>query len=452
MNPELQARGVAIVRGLLSGAEAESLKGLLERAYAAADNGTAHVDAQERVRAWGGVNVHLIEQFGIDEQELIRFLGMVETRATKEVGPCKLIPNICVFRRHRESRTHVPWHIDADGAGTVSYDPCVNIWIPLVSVGRSLPSLKVIPGSHVFMRELPLLNPPSGSGAGRTDEWVDQNFVHHDRLVAQLEPGDALMFDHYTLHRTQPMDSPFGARISGEFRVQLACSGQSGTALASRFLTHLRRLLSTSLLGRPLLSEHFMALFNRRAQMLEVQNRSLITTARERSGRIDELERELQATRQRAEQTDKLERELQTARERAERTDKLERELQTARERAERTDKLERELQAIRQRLERIDQLERELQQASHEVERLTLGRDFYSKRVLELEEQNRQLTEAATNYSLQGQKRERELTEVATRYSLWGQKLERELAKIDPDGAPARRFEAFQTKGPTES
>ena len=70
----------------------------------------------------------------------------------------------------------------------------------------------------------------------------------------------------------------------------------------------------------------------------------------------------------------------------------------------------------------------------------------------MELEEQNRQLTEAATNYSLQGQKRERELTEVATRYSLWGQKLERELAKIDPDGAPARRFEAFQTKGPTES
>ena len=161
-----------------------------------------------------------------------------------------------------------------------------------------------------------------------------------------------------------------------------------------------------------------MVLFKRRSSLLEVQNRALIETARGRAERIDLLERELQ----------------------------------TARERAERTDKLERELQAIRQRLERIDQLERELQQASHEVERLTLGRDFYSKRVLELEEQNRQLTEAATNYSLQGQKRERELTEVATRYSLWGQKLERELAKIDPDGAPARRFEAFQTKGPTES
>src|SRR6266404_2636875 len=133
-----------------------------------------------------------------------------------------------------------------------------------------------------------------------------------------------------------------------------------------------------------------MVLFKRRSSLLEVQNRALIETARGRAERIDQLERELQ----------------------------------TARERAE-----------------RIDQLERDLQQASHEVERLTLERDFYSKRVLELEEQNRQLTEAATNYSLQGQKLERELTEAATRYSLWGQKLESELAKIDPNGAPARRF-----------
>ena len=80
---ELQTKGVVIVRGLLSGAEAESLKGLLERAYAAADNGTAHVDAQERVRAWGGVNVHLIEQFGIDvNRRLIPFLEQIPVEFT----------------------------------------------------------------------------------------------------------------------------------------------------------------------------------------------------------------------------------------------------------------------------------------------------------------------------------------------------------------------------------
>jgi hypothetical protein len=54
-----------------------------------------------------------------------------------------------------------------------------------------------------------------------------------------------------------------------------------------------------------------------------------------------------------------------------------------------------------------------------------------------------RELTEVATKYSLRTQKLERELTETATKYSLWGQELERELARIDPDGAPTRRFDA---------
>jgi hypothetical protein len=57
---------------------------------------------------------------------------------------------------------------------------------------------------------------------------------------------------------------------------------------------------------------------------------------------------------------------------------------------------------------------------------RLTLERDFYSKRALALEQHNREVTEAAT------------------KYSLWGQSLERELVKIDPDGARARQFGAW--------
>jgi hypothetical protein len=107
-----------------------------------------------------------------------------------------------------------------------------------------------------------------------------------------------------------------------------------------------------------------MALFKGRSSILEVQNRALIKTARERAARIEELEGALQLA-------------------------------------------------------------NHEVERLTREVERLTRERDFYSKRVLEEEEQNRRNTEAAT------------------RYSLWGQKLERELARIDPDGAPARRFEA---------
>ena len=118
-----------------------------------------------------------------------------------------------------------------------------------------------------------------------------------------------------------------------------------------------------------------MPLFGGRVSMLEVQNQALIKTAKERAQRIEELECELQILRARAEQTDKV---------------------------------------------------ERELQQARSEIERLTLERDFYSKRALALEQHNREVTEAAT------------------KYSLWGQSLERELAKIDPDGARARQFGAW--------
>ena len=143
-----------------------------------------------------------------------------------------------------------------------------------------------------------------------------------------------------------------------------------------------------------------MPLFGGRRAMLEVQNQALIKTARERAERIDELERELQSA---ASQIGQLQRELQTAQ----------------------------------------------------------LERDFYSKKASALEQENRELTECATKYSVhaqklerelteaatqhaqRAQKLERELTETATQYSLWGQKLERELNRIDPDGAASRRFGA---------
>jgi DNA repair exonuclease SbcCD ATPase subunit len=137
-----------------------------------------------------------------------------------------------------------------------------------------------------------------------------------------------------------------------------------------------------------------MALFSERVSMLEVQNRALKKTARERAERIDELERELQ-------------RELQHA----------------TRYSEEHVSKLERELEQARQRAQHVDRLQGELQQTTRELEQVKAEREFYFKRVTELEEHNRLVTEAAT------------------KYSLWGQKLYRELATLDPDGAPRRDF-----------
>jgi len=134
-----------------------------------------------------------------------------------------------------------------------------------------------------------------------------------------------------------------------------------------------------------------MPLFSERVSMLEVQNSALKKTARERAERIAELERELQRRGELPQDTH------------------------------EHIHRLQRELEQAQQGTRR---LEGELQQMTRELERVKLEHEFYCKRVAELEEHNRVLTEAAT------------------KYSLWGQMLFRELATLDPDGAPRRGFD----------
>ena len=122
-----------------------------------------------------------------------------------------------------------------------------------------------------------------------------------------------------------------------------------------------------------------MAFFSGRTSMLEVQNRALIKSAGERAQRISELEGELQQAGQMSK-------------------------------------RLKAELEGLKAEVERL----------KAEVERLKGEREFYHNRVLALEQHNREVTEAATQYSL------------------WGQSLERELAKIEPDGARRRDFGAW--------
>ena len=149
-----------------------------------------------------------------------------------------------------------------------------------------------------------------------------------------------------------------------------------------------------------------MALFGGRASMLEVQNRALIKTAGERAERISDLERELQRALQ---EMERLKAELKLVK-------TSEEELKAE------VEQLKAEMGRLKAEMER---LKTEGQRLKAEVGRLKAEHEFYHSRVLTLERDNRELTEAAT------------------KYSLWGQKLERELARIDPDGVPARRFGA---------
>ncbi len=155
-----------------------------------------------------------------------------------------------------------------------------------------------------------------------------------------------------------------------------------------------------------------MALFSERASMLEVQNRALIKTAGERAQRISDLERELQRALQEVERLKEERKFIKTSEELRVEAEQLKAE----------AGRLKAEAGRLKAEME---QLKTEGQQLKVEVGQLKAEHEFYHSRVLTLERDNRELTEAAT------------------KYSVWGQKLERELARIDPDGVPARRFGA---------
>ena len=106
-------------------------------------------------------------------------------------------------------------HIDADAAGIINAtDYCINTWLPLDPVGDVLPSLELIPGSNKTMRNVPSME---GKEKSRSDDWVKSN-IAGESWVPHAEPGDAILFDHWTLHRTQRMEQENAVRTSCEFR------------------------------------------------------------------------------------------------------------------------------------------------------------------------------------------------------------------------------------------
>jgi ectoine hydroxylase-related dioxygenase (phytanoyl-CoA dioxygenase family) len=172
--------------------------------------------------AWRGVNLkHLPRYLRTRRPDLAvsfdRLVDQIRDQTGTMFGPgWRFIPTKSWFRRHVGVARKVPWHIDADAAAVRGHgNRAFNVWLPLEPVGTDLPSLDVIRGSHTAMRELPLLKPP--------DIYRDDDFASGkgEAATALLEPGDALIFDQYTLHRTQQAGSDETIRTACEFRFAL---------------------------------------------------------------------------------------------------------------------------------------------------------------------------------------------------------------------------------------
>jgi hypothetical protein len=216
MEGSLRDDGALIVRGFLNRRELTSIAETVDLAFANVDRGEASTPVIENVSGWGGLGLPFMTDAGIPQARVDQVAEMVERRSARSIGRCHVLRDACVFRRMLEARTRVLWHIDADGAGTAPWDPCFNVWIPFVPVGTEQPSIEYVRGSHKMMRNLPAL---PWNEAARTDEWVAEHFPASDRKAAILAPGDALVFSHWVLHRTQILANPVVRRTSGEFRL-----------------------------------------------------------------------------------------------------------------------------------------------------------------------------------------------------------------------------------------
>lgn len=207
----IQTHGSLVVRGLLNSTSVERLRSSVESALAARELALSGVDApgaspwysefaplghqgSRAFTASSGVLAvdsprglfHLLEIFreaGVDQ--LARdFLG----------GPPILSAEKSVFRRV-EPTPFASWH--QDGAFLGERIRTLDVWIALSRCGKTAPSLEILP--RRVSRVLP-------TGAffswDLDDKEIEKEFPGFTTVLAQFEPGDAILFDQLCVHRS----------------------------------------------------------------------------------------------------------------------------------------------------------------------------------------------------------------------------------------------------------
>jgi hypothetical protein len=217
----LATDGATIVRGFLAPDDAVNLRRTVAEIYAVMDSCERFPNRllENNFRVWDGVWLKALSAFLRQARPDLaeryeRALRLVESKVNGVLGPeWRYFPKRSYFRRHRGMGKRVGWHADADGATIFRVAASViNVWLPLDVVGTDLPSLEIVPGSHMLMRGVPML---TGNNRSRDGAFVG---ALGPSSVPQLELGDALIFDQFLLHRTQNVGAEDALRMACEFR------------------------------------------------------------------------------------------------------------------------------------------------------------------------------------------------------------------------------------------
>jgi len=239
---ELTTNGVIVVPGFLAADRTAQLQRTVDDIYLHLDSLHQFPDRRfgDSFRGWRGVWLKLLPKVLRQERPDLEarynaLLQSIEADVTRLLGRgWHFFAKRSYFRRHIGVAKAVPWHIDADAAGLYRVAASViNVWLPLDSVGDHLPSLDVVPRSHTVMRQVPLL---TGNDLYRGDEFASAIGPHR---TPRLEPGDALIFDQFSLHRTQRTGAEKSMRTACEFRfIRWAMPTLQGLNGRSRYAWH----------------------------------------------------------------------------------------------------------------------------------------------------------------------------------------------------------------------
>jgi hypothetical protein len=215
--------GAIIVKGLVSAAKTEQLRNFLDATLVARSN-SASGQPKDEDSAWyyrnpaiKGVTAQYNSSNKYDSDtgscwvadsphatfeliELYRELGLREMLTEYFQEPPCLSVKKWVMRKIAPIAQETGWHQDGIFLGEETRS--VNLWLPLsrCGAGTRSPGMEVVIGDNREIYE-------TGTQGAAFDWTVGPDLVRNldqDSIVCcpSFEPGDALFFDHYNLHRT----------------------------------------------------------------------------------------------------------------------------------------------------------------------------------------------------------------------------------------------------------
>lgn len=223
-----------LIPNLVEPAQIDRIRAYVESIYAGRDIGepSSFYDDPEVNRAlkWGGLSVAHLQKHGFAG---IDFLIQPIRETIRRRWNGVFLDKYSVFRRiDPDNSTTIHWHCDAEGTNTAhEFSQVWNCWLPLSPVGacNGRPTLEILEGTDRLMLQIPR---QWGNDAERSNDWIEtcaRSFVT-STIRPSMQPGDALLFNHWLLHRTEPLermkDGPhrkmLGPRIGFECRFTLA--------------------------------------------------------------------------------------------------------------------------------------------------------------------------------------------------------------------------------------